>query len=142
MKLLIPVDGSPASLRAVKLAIDQVKAAAGAELVIVNVQNVAALELSDGVGMMPSEWIVQQEEMAATKALKEAVEACRAAGVTYVTRSERGAISSKIDSVAREERVDQIIMGSRGLGGVRALLLGSVATQVLHLSDVPVTLVK
>ncbi|MBV8321628.1 MAG: universal stress protein, partial [Hyphomicrobiales bacterium] len=33
-------------------------------------------------------------------------------------------------------------MGTRGLGGVRGLLLGSVATQLLHLVDVPVTLVK
>jgi nucleotide-binding universal stress UspA family protein len=42
---------------------------------------------------------------------------------------------------------DQIIMGTRGLGagGVAAisgLLLGSIATKVLHLVDVPVTLVK
>jgi nucleotide-binding universal stress UspA family protein len=33
-------------------------------------------------------------------------------------------------------------MGTRGLGGVRGLLLGSVTTQLLHLADVPVTLVK
>jgi nucleotide-binding universal stress UspA family protein len=33
-------------------------------------------------------------------------------------------------------------MGTRGLGGVRGLLRGSVATHVLHLVDVPVTLVK
>jgi nucleotide-binding universal stress UspA family protein len=39
MKVLVPVDGSPASIRAVKLAIDQVKTLPGASLVIVNVQN-------------------------------------------------------------------------------------------------------
>jgi nucleotide-binding universal stress UspA family protein len=44
--------------------------------------------------------------------------------------------------VAGEEHVAHIIMGTRGLGGVRALLLGSVATQLLHLVDMPVTLVK
>jgi nucleotide-binding universal stress UspA family protein len=44
--------------------------------------------------------------------------------------------------VAREEDVAHIIMGTRGLGGVRGLLLGSVTTQLLHLADVPVTLVK
>ena len=33
-------------------------------------------------------------------------------------------------------------MGTRGLGSIRGLLLGSVATQVLHLVDMPVTLVK
>jgi hypothetical protein len=43
--------------------------------------------------------------------------------------------------VAREEHVAHIIIGTRGLGGVRGLLLGSVATQ-LHLAGVPVTLVN
>jgi nucleotide-binding universal stress UspA family protein len=33
-------------------------------------------------------------------------------------------------------------MGTRGMGGVRGLILGSVATQVVHLASVPVTLVK
>jgi nucleotide-binding universal stress UspA family protein len=44
--------------------------------------------------------------------------------------------------VAHEEEVAQIIMGTRGLGEMRGLLLGSVTTQLLHLADVPVTLVK
>jgi nucleotide-binding universal stress UspA family protein len=62
--------------------------------------------------------------------------------VTYGTRSERGPVAATIDRVAREEDVAHIIMGTRGLGGVRGLLLGSVTTQLLHLADVPVTLVK
>jgi nucleotide-binding universal stress UspA family protein len=62
--------------------------------------------------------------------------------VTYVTRSERGAVAATIDRVAREEHVTQIVMGTRGLGGVRGLLLSSVTTQLLHLVDMPVTLVK
>jgi nucleotide-binding universal stress UspA family protein len=72
----------------------------------------------------------------------DALTACREAGVPYVTRSERGAVAATIDRVAREEHVAQIIMGTRGLGGVRGLLLGSVATQLLHLVDMPVMLVK
>ena len=48
-----------------------------------------------------------------------------------------------IHRIAGEEKADHIIMGTRGLGGIRGLLLGSVSTQVLHLvGDVPVTLVK
>jgi nucleotide-binding universal stress UspA family protein len=142
MKVLVPVDGSPASIRAVKLAIDQVKTLPGASLVIVNVQNPATLGLADGVGIMPPEWIEQEEVRAASEALQDAVAACREAGVAYVTRSERGGIAATIDRVAREEHVEHIVMGTRGLGGVRGLLLGSVATQLLHLANAPVTLVK
>jgi nucleotide-binding universal stress UspA family protein len=142
MKILVPVDGSPASLRAVKLAIDHVKTATDASLVIANVQNSATLGLAEGAGIMPLRWIDQEEDSAAAEALREAVTACREAGVAYVTRSERGAVAATIDRLAREEAVAHIIMGTRGLGEVRGLLLGSVATQLLHLVDVPVTLVK
>jgi nucleotide-binding universal stress UspA family protein len=38
--------------------------------------------------------------------------------------------------------VDQVVIGSRGLGAIGRLVLGSVATKVAHLARVPVTLVK
>ena len=38
--------------------------------------------------------------------------------------------------------VKQIVMGTRGLGGIQGLLLGSVAMQVIHLAEVPITLIK
>jgi len=142
MKILVPVDGSPASIRALALAIDQVKPLAGVGLILVNVQNFATLGLAEGAGIMPTAWIEQEEEKAVTEALQEAVVACREAGVSYVTRSERGPVAAAIDRVTREEKVTHIVMGTRGLGGVRGLLLGSVATQFLHLTDVPVTFVK
>jgi nucleotide-binding universal stress UspA family protein len=141
MKILVPVDGSRASIRAVKLAIDQAKAVAGASIVVVNVQNLSTLGLAEGAGILPLPWIEKEEERASSEALQEAITACREAEVTYVTRSERGGIAETIDRAAREEQVTHI-MGTRGLGGVRGLLLGSVTTQLLHLAEVPVTLVK
>ena len=141
MKILVPVDGSPASIRAVRLAIDHVKAMpAEASLVLVNVQNFSGLSLPEQI--MPSAWIQREEQRAADEALKDAVTTCREAGISYVTRTERGGVAPTIDRVARDEHVQHIFMGTRGLGGVRGLLLGSVATQLLHLVDVPVTLVK
>jgi hypothetical protein len=66
MKILVPGDGSPASIRAIKLAINQVKTVPGDSLVIVNVQNLATLGLAEGAGIMPTAWIEQEEERAAT----------------------------------------------------------------------------
>jgi nucleotide-binding universal stress UspA family protein len=142
MKILVPVDGSPASVRAVKLAVDQVKALPEASLVLLNVQNFSGLSLPEGAGIMPSAWIEQEEQRAAAEALREAVSTCREAGISYVTRTERGGVAATTDRVARDEHVQHIFMGTRGLGGVRGLLLGSVATQLLHLVALPVTLVK
>jgi nucleotide-binding universal stress UspA family protein len=47
-----------------------------------------------------------------------------------------------IAEVGRQENCDAIVMGTRGMGAVSGLVLGSVATKVIHLADVPVTLVK
>jgi nucleotide-binding universal stress UspA family protein len=34
------------------------------------------------------------------------------------------------------------VMGTRGMGGVSSLVLGSVATKTIHLSTVPILLIK
>jgi len=43
---------------------------------------------------------------------------------------------------AKEMDCDQIVMGPRGLGTVKGLLLGSVANKVMQLSTMPVLLIK
>jgi nucleotide-binding universal stress UspA family protein len=140
MKFLVAIDGSPASLRAVHLAIEFTTARRQASLILLNVQNLVLL--GPGTGLMAAAWIEEEEEGAGEEALRGSVAACQAAGVPFMVRSERGAPAATINQIAREENVDHIIMGTRGLGSVRGLLVGSVATQVLHLVEVPVTLVK
>jgi len=142
MKILVPVDGSPASIRAVKLAIAQVKKGSGASLMILNIQDLATRVLPTIARALSTAWIEDAIKSAAEEALQDAVTVCREAGIAYLTRWEQGAIAVTIDRVARDEDVAQIIMGTRGLGGLSGLLLGSVSTQVLQLADVPVTLVK
>lgn len=142
MTTLVPFDGSPAALRAVHLAIDQAKSRPMHNIVVLNVQNIATQDLPDGAGIMPPGWITAQEEQAGSEILAEPRTLCERAGVPYEVRVEIGGIAATIERVAREGGADHIIMGTRGLGGVRSLLLGSVATKVLKLVNVPVTLVK
>ncbi len=44
--------------------------------------------------------------------------------------------------VAEEEGYDLIAIGSRGLGGAKAWLLGSVSNKVVSESDIPVLVAK
>jgi nucleotide-binding universal stress UspA family protein len=46
-----------------------------------------------------------------------------------------------IVQVARQKHCGEIVMGTRGLGSLKGLLLGSVTTKVIHLSKIPVTVV-
>ena len=142
MKIPVPVDGSPASLRALRLAIEEVKGREASSILVINVQNRVVAGLDAGADIMPLVWIEEEEERAGREILKEPRALCEQVGIAHAVRVERGSIAATIERVTRDEHVDHIVMGTRGLGGVRGLLLGSVATQVLHLVDVPVTFVK
>ncbi len=49
---------------------------------------------------------------------------------------------SRILEVAKNENAAMIIMGSKGATGLKHLLVGSIAEQVVHLAPIPVTIVK
>jgi nucleotide-binding universal stress UspA family protein len=133
MNILVPVDGSPASLRALDYAIAHYPEASFVLLTVQNVEIASELMYTDWQELL---------EQAAVKALKEATEKSEAASVRFETFLRMGAIAETIAQVARETGIDHIVMGARGLGSIQGLLLGSVATKVIHLAEVPITLIK
>jgi nucleotide-binding universal stress UspA family protein len=54
----------------------------------------------------------------------------------------KGLPSSRILEVADKTGATMIVMGSEGLTGLKHILMGSVAEHVVHLSRIPVTVVK
>lgn len=141
-KILIPVDGSPASLRAVDFAIEMASQDPSTSLVLLHVQNTRAMELAGASEAMDTEWLREAGSRASAKALKDAIGKCEHAGVASEVLVRTGQIAEAVGQVAREENVKHIVMGTRGLGGIQGLLLGSVAMQVVHLAEVPITLIK
>jgi nucleotide-binding universal stress UspA family protein len=136
------VDGSAPALRAVDFAIEMVARNPGPSLVLLHVQNVPAIELAGASEAMAINWLQEAAAQASTKALKDAIGKCEGASVAFETLVRTGQTGEAIARVAREEDVKHIVMGTRGLGGIKGLLLGSVATQVIHLAEVPITLIK
>ena len=57
-------------------------------------------------------------------------------------RREIGKPSEVILEVAKETGCDAIVMGSRGLGGLTKLFIGSVSSEVLNNAEIPVVVVK
>jgi nucleotide-binding universal stress UspA family protein len=138
-KALIPVDGSPASLRAVDFAIEMATQNPGSSLVLLNVQNISAMALAGAV--IASDW-QETASQDSGEALNEAIGKLEAAGAVFKTLVRSGPPAETIAQVAREEDIQHIVMGTRGLGRIQGLLLGSVAMKVIHLAQVPITLIK
>jgi nucleotide-binding universal stress UspA family protein len=138
-KVLIPVDGSPASLRAVDFAIKMASQNPDSSLVLLNVQNISAMALA-GAAMASD--LQEAASQASGEALNEAIGKLEAAGAVFKTLVRSGQAAETIAQVAREEDIQHIVMGTRGLGSIQGLLMGSVATKVIHLAEVPITLIK
>ncbi len=114
----------------------------GASLVLLNVQNAGDVDPFGVAAMAPPDWFQDVASKASTNALDSALSKCKATNIAFKPLARTGQVAKAIAEVAREEGVNQIVMGTRGLGGIQGLLLGSVATQVIHLAEVPVTLIK
>ena len=142
VRILTPVDGSPASLRAVDFAIGMLAQAPGGSLVLLNVQNVGIVDPLGVAAMAPPDWFGDVASRASERALSSAVNKCERANIACKALVRSGHVARTIAEAAREEGAGHIVMGTRGLGGIQGLLLGSVATQVIHLAETPITLIK
>lgn len=135
--ILIPIDGSPNSLRALKHAAERFRDSPHAHLLLLNAQ--PALPASRHV---PKSMINDHQQRMSEEALAPTRALAGRLGVSFDCYLRVGDPAEVIASFARRTRCSEIIMGTRGLGRVRGLLLGSVTTKVIHLATVPVTLVK
>jgi nucleotide-binding universal stress UspA family protein len=141
--ILMPWDGSAHSRRALEFLVELLKAQSPAEVHVLNVQP-RAPTMERIAGGRPSE--LHQAEgpalAAGRKLLEDATKTLAAAGVPHVAKVVVGEPAHEIAAYAKSHHCEGIVMGTRGLGTVATLVLGSVAHKVLHLTQVPVTLVK
>ena len=142
LKLLLAVDGSDCSGRAVDHFIERMDwFKGGIEIDLLNVQHPVPYgsRVASVVGHEKLEEYHQEEGLAALKPARAKLDA---AGIKYHYHIGVGEPAEIITQYAKEKGCDQIVMGTRGLGTIQGLLLGSVVTKVMHLAEVPVLLVK
>ena len=141
MKILLAVDGSEHALRAAAHVADL--GTHLAEPLTVLLLSVQAPVASGLVRRFLSQEALDgyyREE--AQGALEPAQAVLAAAGVQVESHVVVGAVAATVAEFAASHACDEIVMGTRGLGGVKGALLGSVTSEVLHLTDRPVLLVK
>ena len=138
-KILVGLDGSTGSARALAWAIDLAKAL-GSEILAVHVAELltpSALGLGLAPIDLPDDWV----EDLRSRFENEWSAPLKQAGVRYRSIFETGAPAPTLLAIAREQHPDLIVTGSRGLGGFGELLLGSVSHQLVLHAQLPVVVI-
>ena len=141
LKLLVATDGSDHANRVIDHVIKQAgRCAEPVEVHLLNVQlPLAGVNIKLFISREDLNAYYHDEGMAALKSGREKLDA---AGIKNEFHIGVGDPAQVIVQYAEDKQCEQIVMGTRGLGTVSNLVLGSVATKVIHLAKVPVLLVK
>ena len=141
-KVLVPVDGSEASKKAVEIARRMMEEGTTKEITILHV-----LQPSEGIlynGMnMPIDYPQFYEELnsAAQQILTKAAESI-GAQEAVTSLLEYGPPAEIICKLAEQGNYDLIIIGNRGLNKFQRVLMGSVSSKVTTLAHCPVLVIK
>ncbi|MBP2076835.1 universal stress protein [Oceanobacillus polygoni] len=135
-RILLAVDGSEHSIRAVKYAIELVKKFDGViEAVYVVDENTAKKD----VLYATNKFEIEAKRKEKIKPIRELLDQSDVVFGTHVLHGEPG---PRIVEFAEEREVDCVVIGSRGLNQVQSFLLGSVSHKVAKRAACPVLIVK
>ena len=129
-RILVPFDGSPSAVRAIQHVIALARAGHQSEVFILNVQAVS------------SDVDPESAERTGRNILEQANELLARQTIPSTSCVLTGRPAEVISTAVQRYDIDLIVMGSRGLGTLASVLLGSVASNVVQQSAGPVTLVK
>ncbi|USG61098.1 universal stress protein [Sneathiella marina] len=139
--VLVAIDGSEGGNRALQFASDRAKLG-GAKLIVIYV-----IEWSPYTFNTPEENAErhtrreQEIERATTGVVEPAAALLKASGIEYETVVRHGAPAETLINIAEKYDVQQIVIGRRGQSGIKTLLFGSVAGNLVQTSPVPVVVV-
>ena len=147
-RILVPIDGSGNSMRALDTAIELAKNI-GSELFIFTVIPLHSLAVGAAVGFSSVSVPLQDYYDATEKQAKDFLEQAKSLATTSGVVKVSGEIDLEYESIpeqiidrAGKEKSDLIVIGTRGLGGFKRLLLGSVSSGVVTHANCNVLVVR
>lgn len=141
MRIMVPVDGSSNSLRAVKFAIklaNQLRSKTSVTLVNVHDDNPLSMVKMHIGNNAVRDCLIEISE----KELKSALKILDRSNIKHSCIIELGHVATKICEIARSEKMDLIIMGAKGRSVAADIFLGSVSQRVSVIAKQPVLLIK
>lgn len=136
---LLPVDGSEHALQAARFLLDFAREHGRIDVDVANVEPRPVLLQTHG---MEEDAIEGHLKARAGIVMDPVVGMLEEAGITCRTHVKLGDVAETIVALAGELGSDAIVMGTRGLGAISRLTLGSVTTKVLHLARLPVICIR
>ncbi len=140
LKILIAVDGSELSLDAVRHALRLREAGLKAAFVLANVQEPASLY--EVLTVHDAQRLQDLTARAGEHSLQAARDLFHSAGVDYEFEVASGDPAHTLLDIAENYHCTAIIAGARGKAGLGGADLGSVAHELMHVSRLPITIVK
>jgi nucleotide-binding universal stress UspA family protein len=140
MKILIAIDGSPSALEAARHGLQLVRDGLRTGFVLAAVQD--PTYLYELVFAPDAEVLERVGGTVGARALAAAEGLFQAAGVAYEREIGSGDPAITLVEIAQRHGCTAILMGARGMGALRGVLLGSVSQGVLQRATVPVIIVK
>jgi nucleotide-binding universal stress UspA family protein len=152
-KILVPLDGSRHSLKALEIAI-QIANKFGGKISLIHVYSVAVRPVimpepttltPPMIPVMTPEEVSKAVEVARSagaRILSDGEEKVKAAEVQVETLLREGHVVQEIVKTAKEGNFDLVVIGGRGISKIRELLLGSVTDGVIHHASCPVLVIK
>jgi len=130
-KILLPTDGSTHSLKAAEYAAE-ISKQFDSETHILNVITKSTIRISR-----------KREEKSSVQALEETRDVFDRRSIKVIVRKlVRGNPAEIICKIAEEEGFDLIVIGSRGLSGMKSFFLGGVSDKVSRHAICPVLIVR
>lgn len=151
-KILVPLDGSEHSLKALDVAIQVAKKFEG-KITLMHVYSVAAVTsivpepgiAGGGIPVLRPQDIsifIEAARKIGNRILSDGKQKVKTEGVEADTLLKEGHTVQEIVRVAKEGNFELIVMGARGVSHIRETLLGSVSYGVMHHVACPVLVVR
>ena len=134
--ILVPIDGSIYSEKSLERASELVDAF-GSNLILIYV-----VEKSIPINLLDRKEYLEILRKFGTNILEKANKKLSKKGITAKILLKEGNIVNEIEKIAKKEKCDLILVGSKGLGAITRLLLGSVSNKISQTSACSVLIVK
>ncbi len=143
-RILLASDGSENAIRAAEFVVGLAAAAPAIEATVIVVNDI--VEKIKYYSPLRSPVVIEEVDAFFKEKTKEALDVTleilkkngiKAAGLTRIGNPARDIVD-----YARAEGIRHIVIGSRGMGSLKGIVLGSVSSKVVQLADCPVTIVK